>query len=193
MICLRQASARLPSSPCNCRIACRRCDCGVGIDQVGQALDLRQAELAMLEGAAGELARLRRPQPLHPRQRLEHAGDHRAPAMQLQLGNVLAGLAVRAFEKKHQSLIDDLAGLRIANRGEGRAPRLRHLAGQRLQGARAPADPRRESPRSRRARRRRRGRRWCRSSADLKRVPVLTWVKQIERILHGPPDCLTPT
>ena len=35
---------------------------GLGADQVGQRLDLGEIELAVLEGAAGELARLRQPQ-----------------------------------------------------------------------------------------------------------------------------------
>ena len=44
----------------------------VGIDQIGQPFDCGQVELAVLEGAAGEFPRLRRPHSWHPRQRLEY-------------------------------------------------------------------------------------------------------------------------
>ena len=71
---------------------------GLGADQIGQPLDRGEVELAVLERAARELARLRRPQAFDPPERTEHRGDHRAAAVQLQLGDVLAGLAVRARE-----------------------------------------------------------------------------------------------
>ena len=45
-----------------CRKACAPLRLGLGARQVGQALDRGEVEPAVLEGAAGELARLRRPQ-----------------------------------------------------------------------------------------------------------------------------------
>ena len=50
----RAAPAHRPA----CRRACRRCGVRLRIDQVGEALDAGQIELAVLEGAAGELTGL---------------------------------------------------------------------------------------------------------------------------------------
>ena len=72
---------------------------GVGVDQIGEAFDRGEVELAVLERAAGELAGLGQPQAVHARERGEQRGDHRASAMQLDLGDVLAGLALRRREK----------------------------------------------------------------------------------------------
>ena len=63
----RQVSARSPSRPLSCAERLPALRLGLGADQVGQALDRGQIELAVLERAAGELARLRRPQALDPR------------------------------------------------------------------------------------------------------------------------------
>ena len=93
---------------------------GFGADQIGQALDRGEIELAVLEGAARELARLRRPQSLDAPERAEHRGDDRAAAVQLQLGDVLAGLAVRPGKPQRQRLVDHFAAVR--DRAPGRAP-----------------------------------------------------------------------
>ena len=93
---------------------------GLGVDQVGQRLDLGEVELAVLEGAPGELARLRQPQPRDPAERRQHRRDHGAAAMQLKLGHVLAGLAARAGKPERQRLVDRLAGWR--GRARSRAP-----------------------------------------------------------------------
>ena len=93
---------------------------GLGTDQIGQAFDRGEIELAVLERAAGELAGLRRPQPLDPAERSQHRGDHRAAAVQLQLGRVLAGLAVRPGKPQRQRLVDHLTA--YADRARGRAP-----------------------------------------------------------------------
>ena len=106
---------------------------GVGIDQVGQRLDLGEVELAVLERAAGELAGLRQPQSFHPPERGQHRGDDGAPAMQLQLGGVLAGFAARPRKPQHQRLVDDFGRRRIAHAREHSLARLRHAADQRLQ------------------------------------------------------------
>ncbi len=63
--------------------------------QVGETFHRGEIELAVLEGAAGELARFRHPQAFDGCERRQHRGDHRAAAVQLQLGHVLAGLAMR--------------------------------------------------------------------------------------------------
>ena len=71
---------------------------GLRHHQVGEAFDRGEIELAVLEGAAGELAGLGRAQALDLAERGERGGDHRAAAVQLQLGGVLAGFAMRRRE-----------------------------------------------------------------------------------------------
>ena len=111
-----------------------------GRHQVGEAFDRGEIELAVLEGAAGEFAGLGRSQALDAAERVEHRGDHRAAAVQLQLGYVLAGLALRRRKPQRQRLVDDVVGLgsrmraSAALRGEGTLP---VSALQRRAGARA--------------------------------------------------------
>ena len=100
---------------------------GLGADQIGETLDRGEIEPAVLERAARELARLRRPQSFDPPERAEHRGDHRAAAVQLQLGDVLAGLAVRPGKPQRQRLVDRFAAVRIAHAGERGLARLRQL------------------------------------------------------------------
>ena len=106
---------------------------GLGTDQIGEPLHRGEVEPAVLESAARELTRLRRPQSFDPAERAEHRGNHRAAAVQLQLGDVFAGLAVRAGKPQRQRLVDHFAAVRIAHAGEGGLARLRQLSGQRLQ------------------------------------------------------------
>ncbi len=106
---------------------------GLGADQVGERLDLGEVELAVLEGAAGELARLRQPQPLDPAERRQHRGDDRVAAVELKLHHVLAGLAAGAGKPERQRLVDRLAGQRIAHIRERRLARLRHPPNERLE------------------------------------------------------------
>ena len=73
---------------------------GLGLEQVGEPLGLGEVDAAVLEGAAGELAGLGGAQALHPAERREHAGDDRAAAMEMQLGDILAGRALRAREAR---------------------------------------------------------------------------------------------
>ena len=82
---------------------------GLGIDEVREPLDRGQVEPSVLERAAGELAGFRRPQTFDAAERLEHAGDDRAGAVQLQLGNVLAGLARRGRKPQRERFIEHLA------------------------------------------------------------------------------------
>ena len=130
----RQLSARSPSRPLRCWNACRRCASRLRRDQVGQTLDRGQIHAAVLEGPAGELARLGMTQALELPQRRQHRRDHGAAAVHLQLGDVLAGLAVGAGEPERQALIDAVAGCGIAHPRQRRPPRLRDAADQLFQG-----------------------------------------------------------
>ena len=119
----RQPSARLPSAPCIWRSAWRRWPWVSAIDQVGEAFDRGEIELAVLEGAAGELAGLGRPQAVKRRERSKRRGDHRAAAVQLQLGDVLAGLARGRRKPQRQRLVDGLFGVRDRACGRARPAR----------------------------------------------------------------------
>ena len=66
-------------------------------------------------------------------ERSQHRGDHRAAAVQLQLGHVLAGLAVRRRKPQRQRLVDDVVLCGIADAGERRLARGGDLAAQRFQ------------------------------------------------------------
>ena len=104
---------------------------GLGIDQVGQALGGGQVELAVLEGAAGELAGLGRPTAGNGANRLQHGRHHRPSAVHLQLGHVLAGLATGPGEPQRQPVVEHLPGPRSAHApvcGKARLrPRRRHM------------------------------------------------------------------
>ena len=78
--------------------------------QVGEAFHRGEIELAVLEGAAGELAGLGGLEAIDAAERSKHRGDHRAAAVQLQLGGVLAGLALRRRKPQDQRLVDGLFG-----------------------------------------------------------------------------------
>ena len=86
---------------------------GLGRDQVGDGLGLGEVELAVLEGAARELAGLGQAAETQLADRLQGALDHGAPAMQVQLGHGLAGLGVGRLEPHDQPAIDRLAAFRI--------------------------------------------------------------------------------
>ena len=101
---------------------------GLRRDQVGDRLGLGKVELAVLEGAARELAGLGQPAEAQSADRLERALDHGAPAMQVQLGHGLAGLGVGRLEPDDQPAIDRLAAFWIED-------------GAQRHGAAAPAMP----------------------------------------------------
>ena len=84
---------------------------GLRVHQVGYRLGLGQVDLAVLEGAPRELARLCQPRPGDRAERPQHRQRHSAPAVHVELGHVLAGLAVRPCEPEHQPLIQHLACL----------------------------------------------------------------------------------
>ena len=81
----------------------------LGIDEIGERFAARQIELAILDRAARELARLRGAQPRHSRERGQDRLNDRAAAMRLKFGQILAGLTCRTRKPKHQRLIDPCA------------------------------------------------------------------------------------
>jgi hypothetical protein len=105
----------------------------LGAHQIGEALDRGEIELAVLEGAAGELAGLGHTQAVDAAQRLKHGGDDGAAAVQLQLGGVLAGFAVGRRKPQHQRLVDDFLAAWIAHAGKPGLARRRDLDAQRFQ------------------------------------------------------------
>ena len=86
----------------HCR-ACRRR--GGGLDQIGHALGLREVELAVEEGTAGEFARLGQAGAELQATLEQHLHDDRS-AMTLQLDHVLAGEGGRRGEVEEDALID---------------------------------------------------------------------------------------
>ncbi len=82
---------------------------GFGGDQVVHGFGLNQIHAAVQEGATGELAGVGWAQ-ARLGQRLRHAVDDRAAAMQMQFGTVLAGVAAGAGEPQDQGLIQNCAG-----------------------------------------------------------------------------------
>jgi hypothetical protein len=68
-------------------------------DQVGKGLGLDQVELTVQERAAGELACLGVADAWKAGQRIEQSRYSCLAAMDLELGRVLAGKTVRAWEK----------------------------------------------------------------------------------------------
>ena len=124
--CSRQMPPHLPE-----RLPALRL--GLGRHQVGEPLDRGEIHAAVLERAAGELAGLGVAEAFELRERRQRRGDHRAAAVDLQLGDVLAGLALRRREPERQAFVDDLAGGRIAHPRQRRPPRLRHAADHALE------------------------------------------------------------
>ena len=110
----------------------------LGRDQVGDALRGREVQLAVQEGAAGELPRLGRAG-AGGDQGLRHAGDHRRPAVQVQFRRILAGVAARPGEPEHQGVVQHLATLRVAQAAQRGHARCRQAAaaGQRRHQRRA--------------------------------------------------------
>ena len=98
---------------------------GLGRHQVGDAFRRGEVELAVLEGPAGEFARFGEAAETQATDRRQHRAHHGAPAMQMQLGHHLAGLAVRRLEADDQAAIDLLGRRGIADRTQRQAPRRR--------------------------------------------------------------------
>ena len=105
---------------------------GVGMNQIVEAFGFGEIELAILERAPGELARLRGAHIGERRERREQRRQHRAPAMNMKFRDILAGRAGRARKPQHHGVVDRLP-IRIAQQGPRRHPRRRHLARKRNQ------------------------------------------------------------
>src|SRR5581483_4194477 len=114
---------------------------GLGADQIREPLGRGEVELAVLESAARELARLGEAQARQVSKRLEERCDDGAAAMELELGDVLAGEALGTGEEEREAIIDDLARARIGKTPARGAPGWRHAARKARQG-RSRARPR---------------------------------------------------
>ena len=100
-----------------------------GAGQVGQALDLGQVELAVVEGAAGEFASFGGSQAVHGGQRGGHGGDDGTAPMDMNFRHVLATEAMRTGHPKHQAMVDRGAIVGIGDRRPPRPPRRRQAPG----------------------------------------------------------------
>ncbi|MDF9794452.1 hypothetical protein M2440_005153 [Methylorubrum extorquens] len=105
-------------------------------------LRLGQVDAAVEEGAAAERPGFRRPATRYASERPQHRGPHGEAPMQMQLGHVLAGGRGRARQPCDQGLIEDVAGVRVAQAAQGETARLRASAGQKVEcrPRRRPAD-----------------------------------------------------
>src|SRR5205085_7996308 len=101
-----------------------------GKNQIAKSLHRSEIELAILEGAPCELTGLCQPAALYRSKRFQYAGDHCLTAMQLQLRDVLAGLAVRRGEPQRERLVDRLTARRIVHARERHFAWLRHATDQ---------------------------------------------------------------
>ena len=99
-------------------------------------------------------------------ERGEHRGDHRAAAVQLQLGDVLAGLAASARETTAPALRRSSRRLRDRARARARPCAARACGRSAPSAHRRRAGRRCAPPRSRPAAGRRRERRWCRGQVS---------------------------
>ena len=99
---------------------------GLGFEQVGEPLRLGEVDPAVLEGAAGELARLGGAQALDPAERRQHRRDHRAAAMEVKLGDILPGRAAGPGKRMISALSSTSPPSRnlasVARRGSGSGP-----------------------------------------------------------------------
>ncbi len=102
---------------------------GLGHREVGDRLGLGEVELAVQKGAAGELAGLGEPQP-EPAQRPHYRGEHGAAAVQMELGDILAGGARRGREPQDESVVERLPGRRVDDPASSGGSRRRQVARQ---------------------------------------------------------------
>ena len=105
----RHASARSPIRPLSWRNACAALRRRFRRDQVGQSLGFGEIELAVFKRAAREFAGLGQATAVDAPSAASTGGDDRPAAVQLQLGHVFAGLAVRPRKPQRQRFIDDIA------------------------------------------------------------------------------------
>jgi hypothetical protein len=76
----------------------------LSIDQIGHRLGLGQIHALVLKGAAGKFTRLGHPQ-AQPVQRIQNPLNHRHAAVEVKLGGILARIAGRTREPKHQTVV----------------------------------------------------------------------------------------
>src|ERR1700730_5586584 len=82
---------------------------GLGRGEIGDGFGLQQIELAVEKGPAGKLAGLREAES-ETGQRPHDRGEHRATAVQMQLGDILPRSAVRPREPQDQPVVEPLSG-----------------------------------------------------------------------------------
>ena len=85
---------------------------GLGRGEIGDRLCLGQVKLAIFKGAAGEFTGFSQAQ-AKPPERRHNRGQDGTAAMQMQLGDVLAGEAGRRRKPQHQRLVEGLTTLGI--------------------------------------------------------------------------------
>ncbi len=129
---------------------------GLGGGEIGHRLGLGQVELAVQKRPAGEFARLGEAQP-EPAQDLHQPGNDRAAAVQVKLGDILAGAAVRRRKPQHEAVVEPLAGFGIDEPSTPGQPRRRQSAGERDYGSGAVRAGQAQDRDGGTARRRRRG------------------------------------
>src|SRR5690348_1845364 len=76
--------------------------------EIVETFGLREVDLAVLESAAGELARLGGAYIFDCRKCCEQRGQHGASTMHMKLGNVFAGRASRPRKPEHNRVVDSL-------------------------------------------------------------------------------------
>jgi hypothetical protein len=104
---------------------------GVGVNQIVEGFGFGEIELAVLKCAAGEFARLRRPDMFKLRERGEQRRLHRTAAVNVKLGYVFSGRACGSRKPEHDRIIDPLP-FPITQQGSHCHPGLRHPARQGL-------------------------------------------------------------
>ena len=152
------------AAPDSCRIAWRALRLGLGINQIGEAFDRGEVELAVLERAAGELARP--PPAAIPAACASAANSAAITARPPCRCSSAMSSPVSLFGPGNQSTsASSRIALRLADRAAARSAAWRgsgNFPAERCQRRARAAGRRRAPPRSRRAAGRRRARRWCR-------------------------------
>ena len=101
---------------------------GFGGGEIGDRLGLGQVELAVLKGAAGEFPGFGKPEP-ETAQRIGDRGEHRAAAVQMQFGDILAGKARGGGKPQHQRIVERFAAIRVNEAAMPRGSRRREGTG----------------------------------------------------------------
>jgi len=81
---------------------------GLCLDEVAQAFNLREIQLAILHRTAGKFARLGKARAVKTREQRQYRTHHRDAPMQMKLDRVFAGKAVRTFESQDKGTINHL-------------------------------------------------------------------------------------